>query len=135
MQALELELDTYDGIVTEMGRNAGSMVATKHPDCKAIASKQAAIQQQMRTLQKLASARQQRLVESMCRHEYFSESADLEQWIKEQLQAASSEDFGQDYEHLLVHFFIFFFSSRKLLLESLINPHGILPTEKAKVDQ
>ncbi|KAF6212345.1 hypothetical protein GE061_012867 [Apolygus lucorum] len=100
-KALELELDTYDGIITEMGRTAGSMVSTKHPDCKAIASKQAAIQQQMRTLQKLATARQQRLVESMCRHEYFSESAELEQWIKEQLQAASSEDFGQDYEHLL----------------------------------
>ncbi|CAB0012674.1 unnamed protein product [Nesidiocoris tenuis] len=100
-KALELELDTYDGIITEMGRTAGSMVTAKHPDAKGIASKQAAIQQQMRTLQKLASARQQTLVESMCRHEYFSESAELEQWIKEQLQAASSEDFGQDYEHLL----------------------------------
>lgn len=85
-----------------MGRTANSMVASKHPDCKAIASKQAAIQQQMRTLQKLASSRQQRLVESMCRHEYFSESAELEQWIRDQMQAASSEDFGQDYEHLLV---------------------------------
>ncbi|XP_073969406.1 spectrin beta chain, non-erythrocytic 5 kst isoform X2 [Rhodnius prolixus] len=100
-KALELELDTYNGIVTEMGRTANSMVASKHPDCKAIASKQAAIQQQMRTLQKLASSRQQRLVESMCRHEYFSESAELEQWIRDQMQAASSEDYGQDYEHLL----------------------------------
>ncbi|XP_066903176.1 spectrin beta chain, erythrocytic isoform X2 [Halyomorpha halys] len=100
-KALELELDTYNGIVSEMGRTANSMVASKHPDCKAIAAKQTSIQQQMRTLQKLASARQQRLVESMCRHEYISESAELEQWIREQMQVASLEDYGQDYEHLL----------------------------------
>lgn len=85
-----------------MGRTANAMVASKHPDCKAIAAKQSSIQQQMRTLQKLSSARQQRLVESMCRHEYLSESAELEQWIREQMQAASLEDYGQDYEHLLV---------------------------------
>lgn len=100
-KALELELDTYNGIVSEMGRTASAMVNAKHPDYKAIAAKQSAIQQQMRTLQKLASARQQRLVESMCRHEYLSESAELEQWIREQIQLLSLEDYGQDYEHLL----------------------------------
>ncbi|XP_024085304.1 spectrin alpha chain, non-erythrocytic 1 isoform X3 [Cimex lectularius] len=100
-KALELELDTYNGIISEMGRVSNAMVVSKHPDCKAIASKQASIQQQMRNLQKLASTRQKRLVESMCRHEYFSESTELEEWIKEQLQAASLEDYGQDYEHLL----------------------------------
>lgn len=99
---MELELDTYSGIVTEMGNTANIMVNAKHPDTKAIASKQQAISQQMRNLQKLASARQQRLVESMCRHEYFSESAELDTWVREQAAAATSEDYGQDYEHLLV---------------------------------
>ena len=104
-----MELDTYNGIVSEMGRTANSMVTSKHPDCKAIAAKQTSIQQQMRTLQKLATARQQRLVESMCRHEYLSESTELEQWIKEQMQVASLEAYGQDYEHLLVrNFFLLF---------------------------
>ncbi|KAL1131759.1 hypothetical protein AAG570_011372 [Ranatra chinensis] len=101
-KALELELDTYNAIVNEMGHVASSMVAAKHPDCKAIANKQAAIQQQMKTLQKLAAARQQKLMESMFRHEYISESGELEQWIRDQMQAASSEDYGQDYEHLLI---------------------------------
>lgn len=101
-QALELELDTYQGIVTEMGHSAATMVNAKHPDAKAIASKQQAISQQIRTLQKLASARQQRLVESMCRHEYLTESEELEIWIRDQMQAATSDDYGQDYEHLLV---------------------------------
>lgn len=56
----------------------------------------------MRALQRLATVRQQRLMESMYRHEYFLESRELEQWIKEQEQAAASEDYGQDYEHLLI---------------------------------
>jgi spectrin beta len=102
LQALELELDTYSGIVNEMGHSAGAMVAAKHPDAQAVAAKQQLIQQQMRTLQRLATARQQRLMESMYRHEYFLESAELEQWIREQVQTAASEDYGQDYEHLLV---------------------------------
>ncbi|XP_066999614.1 spectrin beta chain, non-erythrocytic 5 isoform X3 [Anabrus simplex] len=101
-KALELELDTYSGIVNEMGHTANTMVNAKHPDSKAIAAKQQFIQQQMRTLQRLAAARQQRLMESMYRHEYFLESAELEQWIREQEQTAASEDYGQDYEHLLI---------------------------------
>ncbi|XP_043493138.1 spectrin beta chain, non-erythrocytic 5 isoform X1 [Polistes fuscatus] len=100
-KAVELELDTYNGIVSEMGHTAAAMINAKHPDSKAIANKQQAIAQQMRALQKLATVRQQRLMESMYRHEYFLESRELEQWIKEQEQAAASEDYGQDYEHLL----------------------------------
>ncbi|XP_076761659.1 spectrin beta chain, non-erythrocytic 5 kst isoform X2 [Xylocopa sonorina] len=101
-KAVELELDTYNGIVTEMGHTAATMINAKHPDSKAIANKQQAITQQMRALQRLATVRQQRLMESMYRHEYFLESRELEQWIKEQEQAAASEDYGQDYEHLLI---------------------------------
>ena len=56
----------------------------------------------MKSLQKLAAQRQLRLMESLYRHEYFAESADLENWIKEQELAVNSEDYGQDYEHLLV---------------------------------
>jgi ABC-type enterobactin transport system permease subunit len=41
-------------------------------------------------------------MESMYRHEYFLESAELEQWIQEQVQTAASDDYGQDYKHLLV---------------------------------
>ncbi|XP_057323872.1 spectrin beta chain, non-erythrocytic 1 isoform X4 [Microplitis mediator] len=101
-KTVELELDSYNGIVTEMGHTAAAMVNAKHPDSKAIAGKQQAIAQQMRALQRLAITRQQRLMESMYRHEYFLESRELEQWIKEQEQAAGSEDYGHDYEHLLI---------------------------------
>lgn len=85
-----------------MNHIATSMINSKHPDAKAIAVKQQAISQQLKNLQKTAAARQQNLMDSICRHEYCSESDELEQWIKDNMQAATSEDYGQDYEHLLV---------------------------------
>lgn len=85
-----------------MGHTAAAMVTAKHPDSKLIASKQQLIEKMFKSLSRLAGQRQMRLMESMYRHEYFMESAELEQWIREQEQAASSEDYGQDYEHLLL---------------------------------
>lgn len=101
-KGIELELDTYAGIISEMGHAAAGMIASKHPDSKLIASKQQMIEKMFKSLQRLSGQRQIRLMESMYRHEYFAECTELEQWIKELEQAASSEDYGQDYEHLLV---------------------------------
>ncbi|KAG1650604.1 Spectrin beta chain, non-erythrocytic 5 [Nymphon striatum] len=101
-KALELEIDTYDGLVTEMATQAQQMIDNNHPDTKIIGSKQKFITQQMKNLQKLANIRRKKLMESNHRHEFFRETADLEEWIGEQMQFASSEDFGQDYEHLLL---------------------------------
>jgi spectrin beta len=41
-------------------------------------------------------------VESLCVHEYFAESAEFEQYVRDNEQTACSEDYGSDYEHLLV---------------------------------
>ena len=35
-------------------------------------------------------------------HAYLRESGDFEEWINEQMQSASSEEYGQDYEHLMI---------------------------------
>ncbi|CRK98513.1 CLUMA_CG011869, isoform A [Clunio marinus] len=98
----ELELDTYSAIIQEMGHTAQLMVTSKHPDSKTIVAKQQIIEKMLKSLQKLAAQRQLRLMESLYRHEYFAESADLENWIKEQELAVNSEDYGLDYEHLLI---------------------------------
>ncbi|XP_043649951.1 spectrin beta chain, non-erythrocytic 5 isoform X4 [Drosophila teissieri] len=99
-KTIELELDTYSGIVTEMGHSCAAMVAANHPDSKVLAAKQQLIEKMLKSLHKLASQRQGRLMESLYKHEYFLESDEVEQWIREQEQAASSEDYGQDFEHL-----------------------------------
>lgn len=67
LQALELELDTYSGIISEMGHVANGMISSKHPDWKTIAAKQQSVTQQMKTLQKQAASRQQSLMDSICR--------------------------------------------------------------------
>ncbi|XP_025833247.1 spectrin beta chain, non-erythrocytic 1 [Agrilus planipennis] len=99
-KALELELETYNGIITEMGRGTQALIHSGHPESKAIAERQATLEHMIRSLQRRAAVRQHRLMESLFRHEYFLESEDLDRWIAEQLQHAASEDYGQDYEHL-----------------------------------
>ncbi|XP_037069817.1 spectrin beta chain, non-erythrocytic 1-like [Pollicipes pollicipes] len=101
-KALELELDSYAGLVKEMSSVADTMVKSSHPDAKMIQQRQHLINQQLKDTQRLATQRRQRLVDSKHRHEYFRESDDLERWIADQLQAAASDDYGQDYEHLLI---------------------------------
>lgn len=50
-----------------MCHTGNNMMNLKHPDIKAISSKQQYICEQFKLLQKLATARQHSLVESMCR--------------------------------------------------------------------
>jgi len=101
-QALELEVDTYSGLITEMGNMAQAMVSSNHPDSKIITQRQQLLMQGLKNLQKLASQRRQRLVDSVSRHEYLREADNILAWILEQMATATSEDYGQDYEHLLV---------------------------------
>jgi len=101
-QALELELDTYSGLITEMGNMANAMVSSNHPDSKVITQRQQLLSQGLKNVQKAATQRRQRLVDSVSRHEYLREAENILAWISEQMTTATSEDYGQDYEHLLV---------------------------------
>ncbi|XP_045489789.1 spectrin beta chain, non-erythrocytic 1 isoform X1 [Pieris rapae] len=101
-KAVELELDTYAAIISEMGHVAGALAASGGPEGEALVERHEQLSASLARLQRRAALRQAALVESVCRHEYLAESAELESWIQEQYGAASSEDYGQDYEHLLV---------------------------------
>lgn len=85
-----------------MGCGAQALVQSGHPESKSISERQSTLEHLVRGLQRRSNIRQHRLMESLFRHEYFLESSELEQWISEQMQHASSEDYGQDYEHLQV---------------------------------
>ncbi|XP_026745926.1 spectrin beta chain, non-erythrocytic 1 isoform X2 [Trichoplusia ni] len=101
-KAVELELDTYAAIIAEMGHVATNMANGGHPEGEALLARHALLADSLARLKRSAAQRQKALVESVCRHEYMDESAELESWIQEQYAAASSEDYGQDYEHLLI---------------------------------
>ncbi|XP_071037774.1 spectrin beta chain [Parasteatoda tepidariorum] len=101
-KALELEIDTYCSLITEMGHQAQIMIDSNHPDSKIISNRMQVVNQQMKNIQKLANIRRQKLIESKNLHEYYRESDELENWVNEQMLMANSEDYGQDYEHLLL---------------------------------
>ncbi|XP_045506256.1 spectrin beta chain, non-erythrocytic 1 [Colias croceus] len=101
-KAVELELDTYAAIIAEMGHVAGAMCTSESGEGAELVERHQQLAASLQRLQRRAALRQAALVESVCRHEYLAESAELESWIQEQYGAASSEDYGQDYEHLLV---------------------------------
>ena len=56
----------------------------------------------MTELNARAAQRLEELERTKLLHAYIRESDELGEWIEEQYQVASSEDFGQDYEHLQV---------------------------------
>ena len=70
------------------------------------------LQDQLNKLKRLAAERTKNLEQSKWMHAYLRESGDFEEWINEQVQTASSEEFGQDYEHLCVSLRVFSFSLR-----------------------
>lgn len=101
-KGIELEIDTYSGLVVEITHQGQSMINQNHPDSKVISNRMQMLNQQIKNLAKLANVRRQKLMESKHIHEFFRESNELEDWINEKLQAALSQDYGKDYEHLLV---------------------------------
>ena len=60
------------------------------------------VNHELKELQKLSAGLREKLMESMYRHEYMREAEELEKWVHEQMQTATSQDYGHDYEHLLV---------------------------------
>ncbi len=56
----------------------------------------------MERLRRECEERRHRLEEARNLHEYLREADDLEEFIADQMLVASSEDYGQDYEHLQV---------------------------------
>lgn len=60
------------------------------------------LQDNLSKLKRLAADRSRKLERSKRLHAYMRESEDFEMWIEEQMQTASSEEYGQDFEHLQV---------------------------------
>nr|XP_002732400.1 PREDICTED: spectrin beta chain, non-erythrocytic 5-like [Saccoglossus kowalevskii] len=99
-KALEHDIDNYYKIVSDLNAEAQKMIEEGNPDSKDIAKRQEILQSQLGDLSKAAAARRDKLDDSKRFHEYMRESDDLAKWIADQQQLASSEDYGQDYEHL-----------------------------------
>ncbi|RWS30125.1 spectrin beta chain: non-erythrocytic 1-like protein, partial [Leptotrombidium deliense] len=102
-KALELEIDTYEGLLKEMKHQCNQMVESKkHNDEEKLVKRVEDLEEQLKNLQQIVNVRRDKLIESKHFHEYVRESEDFHNWIMEQMQAAGSEEYGQDYERLLI---------------------------------
>jgi len=99
-KAMELEIDTYSGIVQEISAAALKMVNAQHPDAKLIKTRDDVLNRELKNLKNTAKVRRDRLVTAIQLHEYNRESGQFLAWIGEMMTGAKSEDTGQDYEHL-----------------------------------
>ena len=99
-KAVELEIDTYSGIISEMTSTAGQLVASGHPDAKLIKNRDDILNRELKNLKKLAAERRDRLIKSIQLHEYLRESREVTEYIRQMMNTAKSQDTGHDYEHL-----------------------------------
>ncbi len=70
---------------------------THHTHCT-----QAQLYEQLVGLQTLTAARRSKLEESIKLHQYLQDVEEVLSWLADKEGVASSDDYGKDYEHLLV---------------------------------
>lgn len=102
-KATELEVDTYVGFVSELDRHGKKLVGSlEESDAEVIRMKIDDINSLMTSLKLLLVDRCKKLIDSKSYQEYYRESYQFLEWVREQLVTAQSDDYGKDYEHLLV---------------------------------
>ncbi|XP_077320667.1 spectrin beta chain, non-erythrocytic 5 isoform X3 [Lithobates pipiens] len=96
---MQQEFELYQNLAADLGRTGRSLpVIVAQDEVDAPLQK---INSKMENLQDHANVRWGKLEETLALHEYLRESWDLQIWINQQRQVASSEDYGNDYEHVL----------------------------------
>ncbi|KAK2560477.1 Spectrin beta chain [Acropora cervicornis] len=98
--ALQTAVDTYSPVIQDLAKQANKLVQSGHFAAAKIGTRQRDIEEQFSGLQTLTSMRLHRLKESKKLHQYLREVNETAEWINEQLNVASSEDYGKDFEHL-----------------------------------
>ncbi|XP_033735465.1 spectrin beta chain, non-erythrocytic 5-like isoform X2 [Pecten maximus] len=109
-KVLETDIQTYQGIVTGLSKEAQRIFKIGCQDPSSLRKAQMIesvrrkdnLQDFLNKLKRIAAERTQNLEMSKWMHAYTRESSDLEGWIEQQMQIASSEEYGQDYEYLVI---------------------------------
>lgn len=100
-KALENEIAIYQNLMKELNESAQTLPLEGFIQCVEVDAPKEQVHSRLQELQELAAARGKKLDETLVLHEYIRECEDLQDWITQQKQTASSEDYGNDYEHVL----------------------------------
>ncbi|KAK0154564.1 Spectrin beta chain, non-erythrocytic 5 [Merluccius polli] len=97
-QVLEGQLEVLGVQVEEVGHQV--MQALQEWSLEELRRPWGRLQTMEQQLQHQAALRGQKLKETLNFHEFTSESCDLEEWLSQQRQTASSQDLGNDFPHV-----------------------------------
>ncbi|XP_048831695.1 spectrin beta chain, erythrocytic isoform X1 [Brienomyrus brachyistius] len=99
---LKQNVDEYAESIQQLADRAQKMLAEDHPDGEAIIRRQGQVDKQYASLKDLAEERKKKL-DHTCHHfQLCREVEDLEQWIAEREVVASSQEMGQDLDHVTI---------------------------------
>ncbi|XGW05367.1 hypothetical protein V3C99_016045 [Haemonchus contortus] len=98
-KALQKDMQTYRQWLDKLSVKCTELVKSHRPNVDRFEVRQKELETEFDRLSRLAEERCRALEDTVHLFEYMRESADLEQWINEQLQTAMSEEYGDDYEH------------------------------------
>jgi spectrin beta len=101
-KTLEEDVEGYVSVVEGLEQEARRLVRADHFDSTNISARQAQVDEQLAGLQTLTAARRSKLEESIQLHQYIRDVDEVVSWVKEKGSVASSDDYGKDYDHLLV---------------------------------
>ncbi|NXF34969.1 SPTN5 protein, partial [Nyctibius bracteatus] len=100
-KALEHEIAIYQNLMEELSESAQTLPLVGSIQYVEVDAPKEHVHSRLQELQELAAARGKKLDETLVLHEFLREYEDLQDWITQQKQTASSEDYGNDYEHVL----------------------------------
>ncbi|NXD80777.1 SPTN5 protein, partial [Halcyon senegalensis] len=100
-KALEHEITIYQNLMKKLSESVQTLPLTGSMQYVEIDAPKEQVYSKLQELQELAAARGKKLDETLVLHEFLREYEDLQGWITQQKQTASSEDYGNDYEHVL----------------------------------
>ncbi|KAM6274075.1 spectrin beta chain, non-erythrocytic 5 [Porphyrio hochstetteri] len=100
-KALEHEIAIYQNLMKELSVSAQTLPLVGSIQYVEVDGPKEQVNSRLQELQELAAARGKKLNETAVLHEFLREYEDLQEWITQQKQTVSSEDYGNDYEHVL----------------------------------
>uniref|UniRef100_A0A4W4H895 Spectrin beta chain n=1 Tax=Electrophorus electricus TaxID=8005 RepID=A0A4W4H895_ELEEL len=99
---LKQAVDNYTHTVHELAHRAQRMLAEEHPEGEAVIRRQGQVDKVYAGLKELAEDREKTLDHTYHHFLLSREVEDLEQWIAERDVVASSQEMGQDLDHVTI---------------------------------
>ncbi|XP_056200822.1 spectrin beta chain, non-erythrocytic 5 [Falco biarmicus] len=100
-KALEHEIAIYQNMMKELSESAQTLSLVGSIQYVEVDAPKEQVHSRLQELQELAAVRRKKLDDTLALHEFLREYEDLQDWITQQKQVAGSEDYGNDYEHVL----------------------------------